>query len=170
MAPRTPPGQLDIPLVWENEPGGDRRSAGGEEAPEPASPSVFFATIRLWLATLADVVIVVAGVGAFLALALVLGAEMSPGQIALAAVAGATAVTVVALGGVWGWRATPGMLLLGVCFSHAIPFGRACRLWAAWLACLLLAGLPLIVRRGGECTAERLAGGALSYRSRPEAA
>jgi len=168
MAPRNPPGQLDIPLVWESGPGGERRAAPGGDAPAPRAPSVFVAMLRLWLGSIADAVVVVAGVGAFLAVALVLGMEMSPGQIALSAAAGVVAVAVVALGCVWGWRATPGMVLLGVCFTNAVPFGRACRLWAVWTACLLLAGLPLVVRRGGESVAERLAGGAVSFRSRPE--
>ena len=167
MAPRTPPGQLDIPLVWDNEPGRERQDVTrGAEAPPPGS-SFSSGLLRLWLATLGDAAVAAVGVGAFLALAALLGAELAPGQIALTALAGMAAVTVVSLGSLWGWRATPGMLLLGLCFSQAIPFGRACRLWLTWLSCLLLAGLPLLVRRRGDSVAERLAGGVLSRRSHP---
>jgi hypothetical protein len=166
MAPRTPPGQLDIPLVWENGPGDERRSADrGADDPPPA-PAFAAGLFRLWLSTIGDAAISAVGMGVFLTIAAILGAELTLGQIALTAGAGLAAVTVIAFGSVWGWRATPGMLLLGVCFSQAIPFGRACRLWLTWMLCLPLAGLPLLVVRRGESGAERLAGGVLSRRSR----
>ena len=167
MAPRTPPGQLDIPLVWENEPGSERLDVTREAESPPPMPSPLAGSLRLWIAALGDAGVAAVGAAAFLVIAALLGAELTPGQIALSSVAGMAAMTVVALGSLWGWRATPGMLLLGLCFSQAIPFARACRLWLVWLSCLALAGLPLLVRRRGESAAERLAGGVLSYRSRP---
>jgi hypothetical protein len=39
-----------------------------------------------------------------------------------------------------------------------------------WLLSLFAAGVPLLVRRRGESVAERLADGALGFRSLPEGA
>ncbi|HVN76370.1 MAG TPA: hypothetical protein VMT19_08645 [Thermoanaerobaculaceae bacterium] len=171
MAPRNPPpGQLDIPLVWELEPPGGPVGPASAEG-QPATPPFRAAgTLRLWVAALADAAITLIGVGAAVAAAALLLGGISPLQFALAAVAGVEAVSVAALGCLWGWRATPGMLVLGVCFSRPIPAGRVCRTWGVWLISMPLAGVPLVVRRGGESAAERLAGGALSYRSIPAGA
>ena len=171
MAPRTPPpGQLDIPLVWEIEPPGEGRGAAPAEGEPPASAPASAGALRLWVAALADAGITAVGVAASVALAVLLLGGISPGQSVLAAAAGVETVTVVALGCLWGWRATPGMLLVGACFSEPIAFGRVCRTWVAWLLSLPLAGVPLIVRYGGESVAERLAGGFLRSRSLPAGA
>jgi hypothetical protein len=74
------------------------------------------------------------------------------------------------VGCLWGWRASPGMLLVGIRFSRPIPWLRVCRLWLWWLLSLPLAGIPLLFRRRGESVAERLADGALSLRSLPAGA
>lgn len=172
MAPRTspPPGQLDIPLVWET--GSDRT---GSDVPEPqhdpaAGPQPLHAGLRLWVAVLADAGVVVLAVVAFWGLAAALGVTLGPLQLGLTATAGVAAASVVALGCLWGWRASPGMLLLGMCFERPIPFGRVCRTWVLWLVSILVAGLPLLVRYRGGCIAERLAGGGLSLRSFPGSA
>jgi hypothetical protein len=107
----------------------------------------------LWVAALVDAGITAVGAAALVALAALLVESIAPGQLVL--------------GCLWGWRATPGMLVLGVCFSEPIPFGRVCRLWLVWLPSLVLAGIPLVVRRRGESAAERLAGGVLRFRSLP---
>ena len=108
--------------------------------------------------------------GGDLGIAAARGAELTPAQLVLAGLAGLEAGSVVALGCFWGWRASPGMLLAGVCFSRPIPWGRVYRLWFCWLLSLGLAGLPLLFRLRGESVAERLAGGTLRFRSLPEGA
>lgn len=170
-APRTPPtGQLDIPLVWETEPAAADRGAPAP-GPEPKGDLAPLAgAMRLWLAALVDAGVAVVALGTFWAVAGVIVSGLAPAQFALASAAGLEGASVVALGCLWGWRATPGMLLLGVCFSHPIPFARACRLWFFWLASLLALGVPLLVRRRGESVAETLAGGTLILRSLPEGA
>ncbi len=170
-APRTPPsGQLDIPLVWETEPAAAGRGAPAPR-PEPQGELAPLAgTVRLWLAVLADAGVAVLALGVFWGVAGLIASGLAPAQFALASAAGMEGASVVALGCLWGWRATPGMLLLGVCFSRPVPFARACRLWLLWLASLLLLGVPLLLRRRGESVAEKLAGGTLSFRSLPEGA
>ena len=166
MAPRTPPpGQLDIPLVWETEPGAGTQDAPPAPASPPTATGPLPGAARLWAAALVDAGLTAAAAVAFMALGAVLVGGIAPAQLALGAAAGVEAVTVVALACLWAWRATPGMLLLGVCFSQPIPFGRVCTMWLVWLLALPLGGIPLAVRRHGESVAERLAGGVLSSRS-----
>jgi hypothetical protein len=170
MPPRTPPpGQLDIPLVWEHgqeSPPVDRE----DPARAPSSFTSFGATWRLWLSALADAGIVMLLVAGGWGVAAALGAELDGTQLVLAGLVGLEAASVVAVGCLWGWRATPGMLLVRVCFSRPIPWGRVCRLWLYWLLSLLVAGVPLLLRRRGESVAEKLADGTLSFRSLPEGA
>ncbi len=165
MPPRTPPpGQLDIPLVWATEPPGEmpEPAPGVEPSPPPEREGSAF---RLWAGGLADAAILAASAAAAVGAAAVLASGVSPAGGALAALAGIEVVTVIALGCLWGWRGTPGMLAAGVCFAHPIPFGRACRLWGLWSLSLALVGLPLALRVRGECGAEWLAGSPLSSRS-----
>ncbi len=169
MAPRTPPGQLDIPLVWETGPGQPARDAPAPQ-PDPAEQPPFHAVLRLWVAVLADAGVVGLAVATFWGLAAALGAVLAPLQFGLAGIVGVAAASVVGLGCLWGWRASPGMLLLGLSFSRPIPFGRVCGTWLLWLLSILVAGLPLLLGRRGACVAERLAGGALSFRSSPGSA
>jgi hypothetical protein len=103
-------------------------------------------------------------------LAAALGAELNAGQLVGAGLAGLEAASIVAVGCLWGWRASPGMLLARICFSRPIPWGRVCRLWLCWLLSLVVAGVPLLLRQEGESVAERLADGSLSFRSLPEGA
>jgi hypothetical protein len=170
-APRTPPsGQLDIPLVWETEP---MAASPGATAP-PTEPHVELAplggTMRLWLAALTDAGVAVLALGVFWGLAGLIASGLAPAQFVFAGVAGLEGVSVVALGCLWGWRATPGMLLVGVCFARPIPFARGCRMWLFWLASLFLLGVPLLIRRRGESVAEKLAGGTLRFRALLEGA
>ncbi len=164
----TAPEQLDIPLVW------DRPAAPDPhrplEPPPRAELAPFGGTLRLWLAALADGGFLVLAAGVFWGVAGWWVGGLSAAQVAVAGVAGLEAASVVALGCLWGWRATPGMALVGVCFSRPISCAHVCRLWAVWLGSLLLLGLPLLFRHRGESVAERLAGGGLSFRSLPEGA
>ena len=170
MPPRTPSsGQLDIPLVWEHgqeDPRADRE----DPAPAPRRLSPFGGTWRLWLSVLADAGILVLLVAGAWGAAWAMGAELNGAQPVVAGLAGLEAASVLAVGCLWGWRATPGMLLVRVCFSRPIPWGRVCRLWLYWLVSFLAAGVPLLLRRRGESVAERLADGTLSFRSLPEGA
>jgi len=170
MPPRTPPpGQLDIPLVWEH---GQERSPVDRENPAraPKRPTSFGAAWRLWLSALADlgILMVFAAVGWGVAAAA--GSGLAGPQLLLAGLAGLEAASAVAVGCLWGWRATPGMLVIGICFTRPIPWGRVFWLWTCWLLSLLVAGVPLLARRRGESVAESLADGALSFRSLPEGA
>lgn len=167
-APRTlAPEQLDIPLVW------DKEADPGSEPPVERTPShgglaPLGGTLRLWLAALADAGVVTLAAGASWVLAASQVGGLGAWQVLLAGLAGLETASVVALGCLWGWRATPGMLLVGVCFSRPIAWAHVCRLWAAWVGALLLLGVPLLLRHRGESVAERLAGGGLSFRSLPE--
>jgi hypothetical protein len=162
-----PPGQLDIPLVWEERPDRDE-DRRGESQPRPSQPlTPFGGTWRLWLAFLADAALIVLAVTALWGVAVARVGALAPGQIGLASSVGLEVATVVSLGCFWGWRASPGMLLAGLCFARPIAFGRTVRLWLCWLVSLPVLGVPLLLRRRGESVAERLAGGSLSYRSSP---
>jgi hypothetical protein len=170
MPPRTPPpGQLDIPLVWGHERGAPLPNREGPSLPSSgltSSGSLW----RLWLGALADAGIVMLFAAGGWGVAAALGAELNRTQLVLAGLAGLETASVIATGCLWGWRATPGMLLLRICFSRPIPWGRVWRLWLCWLPSLLLAGVPLLFRRRGESVAERLADGALNLRSLPAGA
>ncbi len=163
----SPPGQLDIPLIWEPRPADPEGGARERSSRPPAGASGRAGGGRLWLAVLADAGVVVLAVAGGWALAAGLAGGLAPLQLVLAALLGLEVASVVALGCFWGWHGSPGMLLAGLCFSRPIPIGRAFALWLAWLGSLLGLGLPLVLRRRGECLAERLAGGTLSYRSSP---
>jgi hypothetical protein len=156
------PRQLDIPLVWEKEPPVAPPSAT-EPFPLPEDDEPV-GLGRLWLGILADGGAVLLAIGLFWGLAAFLGASLCPPQLAAAGVAGFLCATVVALGCFWGWRGSPGMLLVGVSFSEPQPVARAVRLWTLWLATLPLLGLPLTVRVRGLTGAERAAGSRLRLR------
>jgi hypothetical protein len=162
------PGQLDIPLVWEARTG--TAKGGGTEDPLPQPPRMAgrVGAWRLWLAVLADAGVVVLAVTGVWGVAAVLNGTLGRAQFMLTAAVGLEMATVLALGCFWGWRASPGMLLAGVCFSRPISFGQTVRLWLCWLVSLLVLGLPLLLRHRGASLAERLAGGTLSFRSLPE--
>jgi len=165
MPPRTPsPGQLDIPLVWGGAQEG-RPSDQDDSTRPPDALTPFGRTWRLWLGALADAGIVALFLAGGVGVAAAMGAELDGAQLVLAGLAGLEAASVAAVGCLWGWRATPGMLLVRICFSRPIPWARVCRLWLFWLLSLPLAAIPLLLRRRGESVAERLADGELSLRS-----
>jgi hypothetical protein len=163
---RLPPGQLEMPLVWELEPTPDGEETtdtaprGHEHRPEPAG------TLRLILAGLADlgglmVLFAVAWVVAAIA-----GADpRSGGQLALVALLAIEAGSVAAIGLLWAWRASPGLLLLDVGFVKPLPASRVLRVWLCWMIGLPVAALPLLVGRAGHRPLERLGEAAISFRS-----
>ncbi|HUK13729.1 MAG TPA: hypothetical protein VLW17_10560 [Thermoanaerobaculaceae bacterium] len=166
----TPPRQLDIPLVWER---GEPPAAPSGPAPrrdDPAAAGARVGLVRLWVASLADLGLLLLAVGSAWTIAAVGGIAWSQAQLALAALAGLEAVSVLDVACVWIWRGSPGMLLLRTCFAEPMPLRRAFRLWAVWLVSLVAVGVPLLVRRRGSCVAERLAGAPLSFRPLPGSA
>jgi hypothetical protein len=166
--PRTPPpGQLNVPLVWEHGREQSERETLGDSPSQPSAAVKLAGTWRLWLGALADAGMVVLAAACGWVVAVAQGVDLGPAQLVLTGLAGVEVASVVALGCVWGWRASPGMLLAGVCFSRPIPWGRACKLWVWWLLSLVVLGFPLLIRLRGESVAERLAGGNLSFRSLP---
>lgn len=151
-------GRLDAPLVWER--GGGASVAAAFR--RGRSPRVRW---RLWLGTLADLGAILAVAGLVLAVAAERGASLSPGQLLLGA---ACSLLVAGTGGtasLWAWRASPGMVLTGVCFATAVPLSRALWSWLVWIVCLPLLGIPLLLGRQGGMVAERLLGARLSRRS-----
>jgi len=73
MSPRTPPpGQLDIPLVWETEPAAGTQGAAPAPGTAPAAAAPLPGASRLWLAVLADAGMTAVGAAAFMALAALL--------------------------------------------------------------------------------------------------
>jgi hypothetical protein len=92
------------------------------------------------------------------------GVTMLSGQIAVAALFGCELLSVVALGCLWGWGGTPGLLLVGVRASSQVVLPRALDFWLAWLVSLPLLALPLLIGRRGRRPAERLIGAWFSLR------
>jgi hypothetical protein len=171
MAPHPPPPkQLDIPLKWERGPEPSAAPAAGEPTAKESLTRRTPGLLRFWAGILADVGIVLLGVGACWAIAALAGVRLWAPQLLLAAVAGVEIAGVLAVGCLWGWRASPGMLLLDLAFLRPIRFGLALRMWLAWLASFPLVGLPLLLRRRGANLAERIAGSRLSFRSTPGSA
>ena len=166
----TPPRQLDIPLVWER---GEPPVAPPGPAPrrdDPGAGGERVGPARLWVASLADLGLVLLAVGSAWAIAAAGGIAWGRTQLALAALAGLEAVSALGVACFWVWRGSPGMLLLRTCFAEPMPLRRAFRLWAVWLVSLVAVGVPLLVRRRGSCVAERLAGARLSLRPLPGSA
>jgi len=158
-----PPEQLDIPLVW------DRPDAAS--APPPAEPvrpvrrgPVACGHLTLLGGAVLDLgALLLALAVAWLAAALT-GVTMLAGQIAVAALFGVLVASVVALGCLWGWGGTPGLLLVGVRTSSQVALPRAVDFWLAWLVLLPLLDLPLLAGRRGTRPAERLIGAPFSLR------
>ena len=165
MAPQTgPPKQLDIPLKWDHDVGAPARApeddpGGGAVRPEKAPLA------RLWLGILADLGTILLAVGACWMLAALAGASLRVAQLVAGGIAGIEIGGVLLAACLWGWRGSPGMLLVGLSFARPIPVARVLRLSLAWIGSLPLAGVPLVVRRGGVCVAERLARSAVSSHS-----
>jgi len=162
--PKGPLDQLDVPLVWDRTPV-ETRPRELVRPPRPAQaapPAGRWSRIRLWVASLADLGVVLLVLAAGWAVAAGVGVSLNPAQLAAAGVAGLLAAGVLGVGALWAWRATPGMALLHLRFEAPMTLGHAQRVWFWWLVALLLAGLPLLVGRRGRTGAELLAGSELT--------
>ena len=153
--------RLDAPLVWERGSGASVAESRRRGIPGPA-PGLRW---RLWLATLADLGGALGAAGCVLAAAAGRGASLNPGQLLLGAICSVMLTGAVGTASLWVWRASPGMVLTGVCFASALPLSRALRSWLVWLVCLPLLGVPLLLGRRGSSVAERLVGAQLRPRS-----
>lgn len=158
---RGPGDGLDVPLVWEQQP---TQPASGQKPARPRH-GVLRLRARALLASLVDLGCVLVAIGCTIGSAALAGASLHPAQLVIAGALGLLLAALVAVGALWAWRATPGMLLLELCFSAAMPLGNAVRLWPVWLLGSLLLGVPLVLGRRGRSVGERLAGAELSSRS-----
>ena len=170
MSPTDPRIQLDVPLVWAGEPAEPDEPSPRAPSPPSAARDRGNGALRVVAAALADLGIVVLLFAVTWIVASVGTAGLGPAALVLVALAGLEAATVGFTAWLWGFRGTPGMLLLDVCFVSPLPPGRALTVWLVWLVALPLAGIPLLVHRGGERLLDRLAGTALRARSSPSAA
>jgi hypothetical protein len=154
-----PPEQLDIPLVWEAEP----PPIPLDDEPRPAeAPPVPCGVARLLVGAAADLGIVLLVLAVLWIIVALEGIVARDLQLIFLGLAGFELASVVAMGCLWGWRGTPGMLLMGVGASRPLSLGRAFGLWASWFVLLPLLGAPLAVGRRGRRLVERLAGSPLS--------
>jgi hypothetical protein len=157
-----PLDQLDVPLVWDRKPADAPRPA--EPPPRPARPAAPWSRARLWVASLADLGVVLLALAASWGTAAAAGASLVPAQLVAAGIAGALAAASLGVGVLWGWRGTPGMVLLRLGFSSPLTLAQGQRVWLGWLASLLLLGVPLLVGRRGRTGAEALAGSEIILR------
>jgi hypothetical protein len=116
----------------------------------------------LWVAALADLGILLLALAAGWVVAAAAGASLTPAQLVPTAAAGALAAAVLGVGTLWGWRATPGMVLLGLRFADSLTLSQGRRVWLGWVLALSLLGLPLVVGARGRTGAELLAGSELT--------
>jgi len=170
MSPGRDPtrGQLDIPLVWETDPKPETPAVatGKADPPRPAEP-VPAPFGRLVLAAFADLGVTLLALASAWTVAVAAGVTATTGQLIAIAVVGLEVAAVATCSALWGWRGTPGMLLLDVAFERRLASGAVPRVWLAWLVTLPLGGLPLLVGRWGGRGLERLAGTAVSLRRTP---
>ncbi|MFZ5786719.1 MAG: hypothetical protein ACOY3Y_09785 [Acidobacteriota bacterium] len=158
-----PPEQLDIPLVWEHEPLAERAPRpSGATTSRPAHAPCGFG--RMLLAAITDLGALLATLAVPFAVSLVAGVSANPMQAILTAAAGLLAAAAIWVGCLWGWRGTPGQLLLKSCASQPLTLGRAAALWLAWTAALPAFGVPLLIGRSGRRLVERVAGSPFSCR------
>lgn len=158
-----PPEQLDIPLVWEHEPPAERPPRAPDAA--PARPTHRPCGLgRMLLVAVTDLGALLVTLAVPFVISLVVGVSASPLQVGLTASAGLLAAAVIWVGCLWGWRGTPGQLLLKSCANQPLSLGRAGALWLSWTATLPVFGLPLLIGRPGRRLVERLAGSPFSCR------
>lgn len=136
------PEQLDIPLVWEVEPELQPPRRPPDEGRPAIRPNTAPQPGRLVLASLTDAGCALLGWTLSGGLAVFVGATLTPVQLGLTALAGGEVVALVSLGTLWAWRATPGMLLVGLGFASPLELRRAAWVGAAWSLTLPLAGAP----------------------------
>jgi len=161
---RGPLDQLDTPLVWDRTPSGPHASPPERRA-RPTAPRPRWSRIRLWVATLADLGVVLLSLAATWGVAAALGISLTPPQLAASGLAGLLLAAVLGIGAFWGWRASPGMALLRLHFAAPLTLRRATRVWVGWLLVLPLAGIPLLFGRRGRTLAECLAGSEVTLHS-----
>jgi hypothetical protein len=152
--------QLDVPLVWERTPSSPPPPV--ERAPRRPSPAAQWSRGRLWVASLADLGVVLLVLAACWGVAAGVGASQAPAQLVPTGLAGVLAAAVLGVGTLWGWRATPGMVLLHLRFTGPLTLGQGHKVWLGWVLSLMLAGLPLLVGARGRTGAELLAGSELT--------
>jgi hypothetical protein len=165
-ATRGPHDQLDVPLVWDRTPSGPQTPPPEPRRPA-APPRPRWSRARLWVATLADLGVVLLSLAATWGVAATLGASLYPPQLAAAGLAGLLLAAVLGVGAFWGWRASPGMALLRLRFAAPLSLGTAAKVWLGWLFFLLLAGIPLLLGRRGRTLAEVMAGSEITLHSPP---
>lgn len=164
-----PPGQLDVPLVWEVGPAPAPPTAPGDPfAVAESRPPV--GGLRLLGVALADVGTGLVALAVAWGLAAGRGADLTAGQLLLGGAVGLEMLLVVVSGALAGWRGTPGMLLFEVSFADTLPVRRAVGVAALWCLLLVVLGVPLLIGRRGRRPLERLAGSAVTPRRRPSAA
>ncbi len=155
-----PLDQLDVPLVWERTPPAAPPPAEHLPRRRPEPPP--WGRARLWVAALADLGVLLLALAAAWVVAAAAGAALTPAQLLPTAAAGALAAAVLGVGSLWGWRATPGMVLLGLRFADPLTLSQGRRVWLGWVLALALLGLPLIIGARGRTGAELLAGSELT--------
>lgn len=142
------PEQLDIPLVWDTtdapEPPHTPRQAVLQQGDDSSSTW----RVRVLLASVADAGLTLVLCAVTGAVAVLAGADLTPGQLAAVVLGGVEIVSIVAVASLWAWRGTPGMLLMGLNFASPLDFARAAKVWALWLIFFPLAGAPLLLSRG----------------------
>ncbi|MGE5235665.1 MAG: hypothetical protein ACM3O7_04910 [Acidobacteriota bacterium] len=158
-----PPEQLDIPLVWEveREP---PPAQPGEDPPPPEPTHQPCGPAALLTGAAADLGVTLLALALPWAIADALGASAGPEQFALIVCVGVELAAVTTVSCLWGWRGTPGMLLLKVGAAQPLPLARALRFWMVWFALLPVLAVPLAVGRRGRRLADQLAGSAVSCR------
>lgn len=169
MTQRRPPEQLNIPLVWE-------QNADESPSPREGPPlnemqySPVFRIWQLWLAALADLGFLLACLFVALLAVIMAGGWSGTAVFVFAWGLALDLAFVIALAGVWAWRGTPGMLLMGLAFTQPLPLSRAAKVLFFWGGSLLLVGIPLVIKRRGQTLAERLAEVPISLHSFREGA
>lgn len=153
--------QLDIPLVWDTADAPESPRAAREDFPQRGDDTRPAWRARAVLANVADGGVTLGLCAITGAVAVLAGADLTPGQLVVAALAGVEILSVLAIAMLWAWRGTIGMLLMGLSYTAPLGFNRAARLWTVWVVTLPLLGVPLVLGRGAL---ERLAGARIRCR------
>jgi hypothetical protein len=160
-----PLDRLDVPLVWERTPAAAPQPAApqpAERLPRRRPEAPAWGRMRLWVAALADLGVLLLALAAGWGVAAAAGATLTPAQLLPTAVAGALAAALIGVGSLWGWRGTPGMVLLRLRFADPLTLPQGQRVWLGWVLALVLLGVPLVVGARGRTGAELLAGSGMT--------
>jgi hypothetical protein len=157
-------GQLDVPLVWEVDPipPAPEQLPGDPFPRAGAEPAPFTGLLQ---AALVDGGLALLVFGVLGLLVVVQGVDLDSRQVVAVGVAGLEVLLVLVTGALWGWRGTPGMVMVGMTFGTPLVLGRAVVVAAVWLFGVPVLALPLLVGRRGSRPLERLAGTPVSSRS-----